>query len=242
MARDIWRRRRGVRGLRPRACGRASRRHSHAAVDRCPGRLDRSHSSRSRSLRRAAGCPSFAGSLPRTSRHALCLTTAASRLSRGRDLPDPAWTAQQEELVQVPDRQHRVQNTIGWRQRLAHFRGSPVVFDLTAYGEELADINHLGMDLEALSDREIRVRAAELREHAGGSRESIRAAFFALAREASRRGAWSPSIRCPGPRRDRAGSRPHRRDADRRRKNARCCHAGGACRSHRPGRACLDVQ
>jgi preprotein translocase subunit SecA len=63
----------------------------------------------------------------------------------------------------------------------------PVVFDLTAYDEELADINRLGEDAEALSDTEIRARAVDLREHAGGSRETIRTAFFALAREASRR-------------------------------------------------------
>ena len=89
--------------------------------------------------------------------------------------------------MQRPDRGHHVQNTIGWRQRLAHFQGSPVVFDLTPYDEELTDINRLGKDVEALSDSEMRARADELRQHAGGSRESIRAAFFALAREASRR-------------------------------------------------------
>ena len=89
--------------------------------------------------------------------------------------------------MQIPNRQHRVQNTIGWRQRLAHLQGSPVAFDLRAYDQQLAEINRLGEDVEQLSDDEIEARARELREQAGGSSESIRAEFFALAREASRR-------------------------------------------------------
>jgi len=89
--------------------------------------------------------------------------------------------------VQIPDSQHRGRNTIGWRQRLAHFQASPVTFDLRAYDQELAEINRLGMDVEQYSDGEIQARARELRERAGGSLESIRVAFFAVARDASRR-------------------------------------------------------
>jgi preprotein translocase subunit SecA len=89
--------------------------------------------------------------------------------------------------VQIPNSRHCVQNTIGWRQRLAHLQGSPVAFDLRAYDQELAEINRLGTDVEQLSDFEIEARARALRERAGGSLESIRAAFFALARDASRR-------------------------------------------------------
>ena len=89
--------------------------------------------------------------------------------------------------MQIPNSQHRVQNTIGWRQRLARLQGSPVAFDLRAYDQELAEINRLDMDVEPLSDGEIEARARALRERAGGSLESIRAAFFALARDASRR-------------------------------------------------------
>ena len=101
--------------------------------------------------------------------------------------------------MQIPHSQHCVRNTIGWRHRLAHFQGSPVVFDLRGYDQELAEINRLGIDVEQYSDGEIEARARELRARAGGSRlrssgatggqalESIRAAFFALARDASRR-------------------------------------------------------
>jgi preprotein translocase subunit SecA len=80
-----------------------------------------------------------------------------------------------------------VRNTIGWRQRLAHLRGSPVTFDLRPYDQELAEINRLGTDVEKLSDGEIEARARALRQRAGGSLTSIRAEFFALARAASRR-------------------------------------------------------
>jgi preprotein translocase subunit SecA len=93
----------------------------------------------------------------------------------------------QEGIVQLPNSQHRVQNTIGWRRRLARFQGSPVVFDLRAYDQELAEINRLGGDVEPLSDGEIDARARELRERAQASPESTRAAFYALVRDASRR-------------------------------------------------------
>jgi preprotein translocase subunit SecA len=90
--------------------------------------------------------------------------------------------------VQKPSRHHpRVQNTIGWRQRLAHLQGSPVTFDLRVYDEPLAQINRLGADIEPLSDREVQARAQTLREQVGASLESIRVPFFALARDAARR-------------------------------------------------------
>jgi preprotein translocase subunit SecA len=92
--------------------------------------------------------------------------------------------------VQIPDdRHHRVRNAIGWRQRLAQLQGSPVTFDLRAYDEPLAEINRIGLDLGRLSDREIEARAREFRAQAGAGAplESIRAVFFALARDASRR-------------------------------------------------------
>ena len=90
-------------------------------------------------------------------------------------------------------------NPMGWRQRLAHLRGSPVTFDLRPYDQELAEIGRLSTDVEPLSDGEIEARARGLRHRARGSRlrsfgaaggqalESIRAEFFALARDASRR-------------------------------------------------------
>jgi preprotein translocase subunit SecA len=88
--------------------------------------------------------------------------------------------------VHIPKSQHRrVQNAIGWRQRLAHLQGSPVAFDLRAYDEPLAQINRLGLEAEQLSDGEIQARARNLREHAAASLELIRPAFFALARAAS---------------------------------------------------------
>jgi preprotein translocase subunit SecA len=80
-----------------------------------------------------------------------------------------------------------VQNNIGWRQRLARVQGSTVAFDLRSYDEPLAEINRLGLDIEQLSDNEIDARARELRAQAGASLESIRPAFFALARDVARR-------------------------------------------------------
>ena len=80
-----------------------------------------------------------------------------------------------------------VQNTIGWRQRLAYFQGSPVTFDLRAYDEPIAEINRLGVEIERLSDDEITARARRFREPANTSLEPIRLEFFALARDAARR-------------------------------------------------------
>ena len=81
-------------------------------------------------------------------------------------------------------------STIGWRQRLAQFRGSPITYDLRPYDQELAEVNRLGLDIQQLSNGEIETRARALRQRAGDggqALESIRAAFFALAREASLR-------------------------------------------------------
>jgi len=82
---------------------------------------------------------------------------------------------------------HRPQNTIGWRQRLASLRGSPIDFDVRAYDRLLAEINRLGTAMEHLSDSEIQARARDLRRRAGPSLEPIRTEWFALVREASRR-------------------------------------------------------
>ena len=79
--------------------------------------------------------------------------------------------------MQIPNSRHYVQNTIGWRQRLAHLQGSPVAFDLRAYDQELAEINRLGTDVEPLSDGEIEARARALRERAGVALDPIRAAL-----------------------------------------------------------------
>ena len=86
----------------------------------------------------------------------------------------------------------RVWNAIGWRQRLARLRGSSVAFDLNDYDESLAEINRLGVDVERLSDREIEGRARECRALTAARSDSpdsasLRAPFYALAREASRR-------------------------------------------------------
>jgi preprotein translocase subunit SecA len=81
-----------------------------------------------------------------------------------------------------------VQNTIGWRQRLARLQGSPVSFDLRAYDEPLATINRLQDEISHLSDRELEERARQLRAQVQARpRESVRSLWFALARDASRR-------------------------------------------------------
>ena len=63
----------------------------------------------------------------------------------------------------------------------------PVTFDLRPYDLELAEINRLGIDAERLADGQIEARARALRHRSGSPLESIRAEFFALAREAARR-------------------------------------------------------
>jgi preprotein translocase subunit SecA len=80
-----------------------------------------------------------------------------------------------------------VRNRIGWRERLARLQGSPITFDLAAYDQPLADIDRHGAEMQRLSDRDIEARASDLRRRSGQRRESIRAEFFALVREASSR-------------------------------------------------------
>ena len=84
-------------------------------------------------------------------------------------------------------RDRGLRNRIGWRQRLARLQGSPVIFDLGAYDEPLLEIGRLEPDIEQLSDGALAARAADLRRHAEGGLEPIRAEFFALVRAASRR-------------------------------------------------------
>jgi preprotein translocase subunit SecA len=97
--------------------------------------------------------------------------------------------------VSIPGSQHQhVPHTSGWRQRLAHLQGSPVAFDLRAYDQQIAEINRRQDEVSQLSDRELEERAGQLRVqvqaelHSAESPrgpESVRAALFALAREAS---------------------------------------------------------
>src|SRR6266851_5645697 len=86
-----------------------------------------------------------------------------------------------------PDRQMR--NAIGWPQRLAHLRGSPVTFDLRGYDEPLAEINRLEDEIADLSDEQVEERACGLRAQvrAGAAVNHVRASAFALVRDASRR-------------------------------------------------------
>jgi preprotein translocase subunit SecA len=58
---------------------------------------------------------------------------------------------------------------------------------LRCYDKALAEIHHLGVQLEQLSDREIETRARAHCGQADAALNSIRAEFFALVREASRR-------------------------------------------------------
>jgi preprotein translocase subunit SecA len=95
---------------------------------------------------------------------------------------------------------------IGWRQRLAHLQGSPVAFDLQAYHQPLGEINRRQDEISQFADQALEARARQLRvqiqaglrsaepcrgsakpsgEAVGIARESVRAALFALAREAS---------------------------------------------------------
>jgi len=88
-------------------------------------------------------------------------------------------------IVQAPDNQHRVRNTIGWRQRLARLQGSPVVFDLRGYEQEMAEVNRLGRDAERLSDGEIEARPASFASSAGRSARRVFCAWPATPRAAS---------------------------------------------------------
>jgi preprotein translocase subunit SecA len=82
-----------------------------------------------------------------------------------------------------------VRNHLGWREHLARVRGSAVRLDLGAYDEPLVDINRQEGELRGLAHEQLIERARELRKRAlaGTPLESLRVAFFALVREASRR-------------------------------------------------------
>ena len=82
-----------------------------------------------------------------------------------------------------------IRNTIGWRQWISRLQGSPIDLDLRSYDDPLAEIKGLEAELTALSDGELNGRARDVRERAraGRSLDSLRAAVFALAREAARR-------------------------------------------------------
>jgi preprotein translocase subunit SecA len=84
---------------------------------------------------------------------------------------------------------HRVQTTIGWRQRLAQLQGSPVVFDLREYDQPIAEINRLEDEVSRLPDETLDARVRAVRDQVGGGAalESVRSLFFALVRELSRR-------------------------------------------------------
>jgi preprotein translocase subunit SecA len=86
-------------------------------------------------------------------------------------------------------RQSTVRNRIGWRQHVSRLQGSAVRFELRPFDADLAEINREDDTICTLSDAQLAARAAELRAHARSGVElaEIRAAFFALAREASRR-------------------------------------------------------
>jgi preprotein translocase subunit SecA len=84
----------------------------------------------------------------------------------------------------------RVRNTVSWRERLGRLQGVPVEFDLSRYDAPLADIARHGEGLAHWTDAELTSRARELRvrgAHDTPPRETMRAEFFAIAREASLR-------------------------------------------------------
>ena len=82
-----------------------------------------------------------------------------------------------------------VKNRTDWTYYLRRLQGSTVRFDLTEYAASLAAIAALEAELQALTDEEIQTRARTLRDRVRAAEElgEIRPAFFALAREASRR-------------------------------------------------------
>ena len=81
-----------------------------------------------------------------------------------------------------------VRNHIGWRDRLARFRGSSIHRDLRGYDRTLDEINAIEPELVALTDDELCVRGRRLRDQArAGSMDDVRAGTFALVRELARR-------------------------------------------------------
>jgi preprotein translocase subunit SecA len=88
---------------------------------------------------------------------------------------------------QTPD--GAVRNRIGWRDRVARLRGSPVELDLRAFDDPLAEINQLEHGLGALSDGSLDGRARELRDRAraGDGPDGLRIPLYAAVREIARR-------------------------------------------------------
>jgi preprotein translocase subunit SecA len=82
---------------------------------------------------------------------------------------------------------NRLRNSIGWRERLARLRGSPVVFDLERFDEPLDGIARLERDVASRSDMEISDDARRLRAEvsAGTPVSDVRGRLFALARDAA---------------------------------------------------------
>jgi preprotein translocase subunit SecA len=82
-----------------------------------------------------------------------------------------------------------VRNRVGWRDRLARLRGTPVERDLSSYDAALAEINRLEAQLASLDDAELESRARALRDRVNGgvSLDEVRPLLFAIARETSRR-------------------------------------------------------
>ncbi|HEY7442118.1 MAG TPA: accessory Sec system translocase SecA2 [Vicinamibacterales bacterium] len=80
-----------------------------------------------------------------------------------------------------------IRNPIGWQERLARLRGSPIRFDLSAYDNALLEINRLESELRGLANEQLMDRAQDFRNRAmaGTPLESLRVPFFALVREAS---------------------------------------------------------
>lgn len=77
----------------------------------------------------------------------------------------------------------------GWKHYISHLRGSSVRFDLRGYQSALAEIAAFEDACRKVSDDQIlrRSRALRDRARAGEPLVALRAALFALAREAARR-------------------------------------------------------
>ncbi len=90
-----------------------------------------------------------------------------------------------ESSVPVPE----IRNQIGWRDRLAQFRGSSVQLDLRLYDQPLGEIGQLEAELRAASDDTLTAGAAVLRDAArsGEPLSDLRTRLYAIAREAARR-------------------------------------------------------
>jgi len=82
-----------------------------------------------------------------------------------------------------------VRNRIGWKERLSRLRGGAVQYDLQRYDTELAAMTRMEHELRVLSDQRLQDRASAVGHavRAGQTRAQVRASFFALVREASRR-------------------------------------------------------